>query len=370
MSQALPPLRALRPALWAGLALLAVAPLAAAPPIEAGALAVPVAPIAPVAERKAEPTSFLTHALGHPAEIKVEGVEADETEALFGKMAAEISEVEKLADPTRKEGEIARLNDGTQDPSKPLDVRLVRLLDRARELCVWSDGAVSPVGGALYAQWGLRQAPPAAGAEGSAPPADRLRQAVAASACGGIEVDPLKATVRLAPGAKIEPWGFSEGLAVDRLAEVLLASGYKRFLVQVGTVWRASGDGPEGAGWLVDLPVLPGHGGTAGRVRLQDTSMALILDPRKVPSNQGKAFAGYLNQRTGRPPEGTLATAAITTVALDAQGLAVALFALGSREGQFRLGSLQPKPSACWWMGSGEGEAVQVSHRWSEVTRP
>jgi thiamine biosynthesis lipoprotein len=223
------------------------------------------------------------------------------------------------------------------------------------------------VAGDLYAEWGLRGAPRE---EESAPAPDRLRQAVAAAKCGGLAVDSLKATVQLSPGVKIEPWGFGEGLAVDRLAEVLKASGYESFLIRVGSIWRAAGPGPEGDGWIVELPTLPGQRERAGRVRLQDAAMALILDPRKNPASQGKGFAGYLNQRTGRPPEGTLATAAITSVALDAQGLAVALFALGSREGQFRLGSLQPKPSASWWMGSGEGEAVQVSHRWSEATRP
>lgn len=343
-------------------------------PCAAFAVAEPATPIAALPVLPAlpaiasEPTSFLTHAFGHPAEIKVVGVKAEDSEALFLKVVAEISELEKLADPTHKEGEIARLNEGVQDPARPLDVRLVRLLERAAAFCAWSEGAHGPLGGELYALWGLRQPP--APAPMSPPAADRLRQAAATASCAGLAVDPLKATVRLTPGARIETWGFREGLAVDRVAEVLQAAGSTSFLVQIGTLWRASGSGPEGKGWTVELPMLPGQQERAGRIFLKDSALALVVDPQRIPSHQGKGFAGYLNQRTGRAPEGTLAAAAITTVGIDAQGLAVSLFLLGPREGQLRMGSLAPKPSASWWMGSGEGPPVQVNYRWSEAMRP
>jgi hypothetical protein len=64
-----------------------------------------------------------------------------------------------------------------------------------------------------------------------------------------------------------------------------------------------------------------------------------------------------------------LLTAAVSELAIDAQGLAVTLLIAGPREGQLRLGSLRPRPSVLWLLGSGTGMPLQVGYRWSEINR-
>jgi hypothetical protein len=59
----------------------------------------------------------------------------------------------------------------------------------------------------------------------------------------------------------------------------------------------------------------------------------------------------------------------VTELAMDAQGLATSLFILGPREGQLRMGTLRPRPSILWFLGSGTGAPLQVDYRWSEVSR-
>ena len=64
-----------------------------------------------------------------------------------------------------------------------------------------------------------------------------------------------------------------------------------------------------------------------------------------------------------------LAAVAVTELAVDAQGLAATMLILGPREGQLRMGTLRPRPSLLWFLGSGEGRPLLVDYRWSDVNR-
>ena len=59
----------------------------------------------------------------------------------------------------------------------------------------------------------------------------------------------------------------------------------------------------------------------------------------------------------------------MTKLAADAEPLAMAMSVLGANGGQLRLGSLRPKPSVLWLLGSG-ATAVVASSNWSAVRRP
>ena len=60
---------------------------------------------------------------------------------------------------------------------------------------------------------------------------------------------------------------------------------------------------------------------------------------------------------------------AVSELALDAQGLATSMLILGPRAGQIRIGTLRPRPSLLWFLGSGEGAPLVVDYRWSDITR-
>lgn len=318
----------------------------AAPPIAAGA----AAPAPPAA-----PARFLARAFHLPVELQLLGLQPAAAEKAFRGALAELAEIERLLDPANPESALSRLDALADGLDHQVDPRLLPLLGRAADFCVWSEGAHGPLGRRLYAVWGARE-------PGSPPPSeDDLRPALAAGGCDRLALDAAKSTVRVAQGSGFELRGFVEGFAVDRVADLLKEAGASGGLVEIGTVWRAFGNGPAEKGWPVPLPAIPGLDGPPGKILLRDHALAVVLSTAVPP---------YLNQRTGRPPEGTLAVAALTDRALDAQGLAVGLFVMRQREGQLRLGSLQPKPSALWWMGSGEGPPLQVHYRWSEAIRP
>lgn len=318
--------------------------------------AAPAAPQAPV-----QPLRLAGQALGRSMEVEVRDLPRAAAEAAIRAAFAEAAEMEKLADPVRPEGGLAVLNAAAGKGPQPVDARLLAALDRAWNFCLWSEGAHGPLGRGLYALWGLR-------AEAPEPPApERVDEARALAACGLVNLDKTKGAVALATGAGLDLWGFAEGAAVDRTVEILRQQGVSNGFVRIGAVYRAFGPGPAGKGWPVRLPEVPGLEEPPGLVLLRDRSLAVAAQSDHPGGTAGRA--AYLNQRSGRPAQGVLTAITVTELAADAQGLAVSMLIIGPREGQLRLGSLRPRPSVLWFLGTGTGAPLHVDYRWSDVSR-
>jgi thiamine biosynthesis lipoprotein len=317
------------------------------------------APLPAVAAGEPAPLRQVEKAFGRPAEIEVRDLPAEAAREAIGRAFVQIAEAERLADGTRADGGLALLNAAAgKGPQKP-DSRLLAMLGRASDFCSWSEGASGPLGRDLYALWGLRSKV----AEPATP--EQVEKAAALTACTHLALNPEKGTAELEAGSGLDLWGFAEGLAVDAAVEALRQGGVANGFVRIGAVQRGLGGGPSGKGWPVELPQLPGLEEPAEHLFLRDRALAVasVADhPLGEPSP-------YLSQRTGRPPEGILAAAVMTEAAADAQGLATSLFILGPREGQVRMGTLRPRPSVLWFLGTGAGAPVQVGYRWSEVGR-
>jgi len=305
-----------------------------------------------------------SQAFGRPVEIEVRGLPQETAREVIRKALAEIADLERLTDAYRPDGGLAALNAAAGKGPQAEDPRLIAILARAGEFCFWSEGAHGPLGRDLYSLWGLRTPVP------DPPSPERLAQAVSVTACDRLVLDPQKGTAALAAGSGLDLWGFAEGYAVDRAVEILRQGSAANGFVRIGPVQRGFGPGPEGKGWLVMLPRVAGLQEPAGQVYLRDRSLA-VASPADHPL-QGSGPAAtpmpYVNQRTGQPAQG-VATFAVTDLALDAEGLAAALLIAGPREGQLRMGSLRPRPSVLWFLGSGTGAPLQVGYRWSEVSR-
>ncbi len=153
------------------------------------------------------------------------------------------------------------------------------------------------------------------------------------------------------------------------MVAVLKRLGAANARVRVGTVQRAFGGGPAGGGWPAELALRADWIEPLGPVRLREAALALAgREPALVIG--GDRYPPHINLRDGRPAGGTVATLAITELAVDAQALAVAMFVLGQREGMLRLGSLRPEPSIAWLLGRGDGTPLLITHRWRVGASP
>jgi thiamine biosynthesis lipoprotein len=307
--------------------------------------------------------------------LEVRGLERPEADGALRAAAAELRELERLLAPDGDAGGgLAALNAAAGGEPVVLDARLLDLLSRALAFCTWSGQAHGPLGGGLYALWGLDpMREPSSGAAGR-PPAVALRQASAAAACDRLRLDAASGQAQLAAGSRVELWGFARGFLVDRAMDVLADHGAEDAFVELGWVRRAAGSrddpaSPEdvGRGWPVTLPVFPGWDRPFDRVWLRDEALAVTSSLHRPLLVGGDRHAPYLDQRSGTPAEGVTGVVTVTELAVDAEALAVAMMIFGNREGLLRAGVLEPRPAVLWLLGGGEGVPVQAQHNWSHI---
>jgi thiamine biosynthesis lipoprotein len=296
-----------------------------------------------------------TQAFGQPVEIQIRGLSEEASREAVQKALAGVAEMERLTTDAT-----AALSAAAGKGPQPVDPRLLDTLTRAWSFCQWSESAHGPLGKDLYALWGLRskiEDPPGS---------DAVLQAVKTAECDRLALDPQKKTATLAAGSGLDLVGFAEGAAVDRAVEILRERKVANAFVRVGPVQRGLGPGPAGRGWPVLLPQVPGLEEHADQVYLRDQSLAVAASSDH-PLQGGTS--SYLNQRTGSPAQGVLTAVAVTELAVDAQGLATTMLILGPREGELRMGTLRPRPSLLWFLGTGEGAPLLVNYRWTDFTR-
>lgn len=258
-------------------------------------------------------------------------------------------------------GGIALLNAAAGKAAVPVDADLYALLARAASFCEWSGNVHGPLGGRLNALWGI------GGRIDAMPvPAD-LAAATDAAACAGLTLDAKARTARLAAGARADLRGFAIGFAIDRAVDVLRGAGAATGWVRIGGTERAFGPGPSGRGWQFEIAPVLGQR-EPERVYLLDRALAVRRSDDARLGVGGEHWSPYLDQRHGRPgAAGVLLAAACTDLAVDAEAVAVTMFAAGNRDGQSLLGALQPTPAVLWMLGLGYGPPLRAETRWSQI---
>ncbi len=292
---------------------------------------------------------------GKTAEIEVRDQPREAARMAIETALREIYTVSLFADPDgAAPGGLGALNRAAGKGEIQLDPRAFELLIRGLQFCFWSDGVYSPAGGAVYRLW-REQASPYPG---------DLAAAAATAGCRNLELAGGEAgkpgRAKLAEGSRAETPGIAEGLALDRAADLLQKSGVRNAFLALGAVRRGMGAGPDGHGWLVDVPGAAAGGPPADQLWLVDQSLSV--------SRSDDAFRP-VDLRTGVPARGNLEVAAVTPLAADAQGLATILLIFSQTKGQLHFGSLQPRPSVLWLVGQ-SGTPVESGYRWAELSRP
>ncbi len=304
-------------------------------------------------------------AFGLPVEIEIVGLSQQATRAALRKAFDRLHEIEALI-----EGDTEKIDHGSDlEREVVVSPETAELLERAEHFCTWSDGAHGPLGGNLAAHWR------AVGANPSAPPPDPAL--LESAACDHLTVDRKTSQVWIAAHSLVDLDGFAAGFAVDQAVAELRASGVTNARVRVGRILRAFGAGPDASsgssgadgsdagGWPVLLPVFEGLHQPLDRVVLRNQSLAVVWR-----ADWTDGTPRYVDQRTGRPPEGVWATIAATELAVDAEALAASALVMGSREGRFKIAGLEPHPSVLWLLGSGKGRPLLTDYNWSALRIP
>jgi thiamine biosynthesis lipoprotein len=199
----------------------------------------------------------------------------------------------------------------------PPDFYLV--LSRAIEIAELTDGAYDPTLG------------PRVDALGFGPGLD---QPESRKGWRDIKLDPEARRVFQPGGATVDLSSIAKGHAVDLCAQALRALGVPSFLMDIGGEFTGEGVKPDGKPWWVELQ-LADQTPAAGEPAHMDVALvnlALATSGDFVRRHEGVSH--LLDGRTGKSLSGALSGVSVMhTSAMEADGWATALFALGPEAG-------------------------------------
>lgn len=312
------------------------------------------------AAQSVEPVRLTSEVLGEEAAIEVRNLPGDEARTAIRGALLEMFEVGVLLDPDAPaDGGLGALNRAAGVEARELDPRVFELLVRSLQYCFWSHGAHGPLGGSVYRLWRQKDE-----MGRSVEPLD-LREAVATAQCSQLTLQPGEPPMgSLGAGSGLLAFGMARGFLVDLAVAHLEERGATNLVVELGTVVRAVGPGPTGSGWAVAIPGTREVRHPLDQIWLRDQSLVVIRRPAP-----GTGVAIPIDQRTGVPARGVVQVAAVSRLAVDTEAMSTALFVLGLTEGQRHLGSLDPRPSVFWLLGSSGGVPLESTYRWSELAR-
>ncbi len=237
---------------------------------------------------------------------------------MAGRGIARLADLEARWSRFRPDSEISRLN-LAQGGAQLLSPATYALVERAVAAWRLTDGRFDPTVLPALLQLGYDRShedlppPPPPGwptVDVAPPPCEP------APGGGAVQLVPAIGAARLAVGAALDPGAIGRGFAADLVAGELVAAGADGVLVDVDGDVRASGRGPVGGAWLVDVedPGRPGR--TLVRLAVHDGAVATSSTARRRWGRGGQAVHHVIDPRTGRPVDDGLAS--VTVLAGDA----------------------------------------------------
>lgn len=239
--------------------------------ISAATAGLPLLPVLPktlAQDTTATLRSWHGVALGADATLQLNHPDPAAADRLIERSLAEVRRLERVFSLYRQDTTIRRLNASGALNDPPED--LIRILSESEEFSRATKGAfditVQPLWN-LYSAHFTRDYTDTKG-----PAAEEISGALALVGHDAIEFDTR--LVRLGrPSMGITLNGIGQGYITDRVADILLASGMNRALVDMGET-RTLGERPAGGPWLIGLEDPRAPGQVAETVSLRDRAVA------------------------------------------------------------------------------------------------
>lgn len=226
----------------------------------------------------------------------------------------------------RDDSDIRELNVYAARRAVPVEPRLFRLLERARDLSAATGGAFDLTVAPLLAAWGFR------GQAGRVPAEEEVEAARAVTSMELVELDPASLTVRFRrEGVRLDLGAIGKGYAIERAAGILRDCEVGGALLHGGTsTVQAIGNQPDGSPWTVAVQDPSDAEKALASLPLRDTALSVSAVHGKFFTEGDAHYGHVLDPRSGRPVQGALLAAVRCDSATDSDALSTALLVLGS----------------------------------------
>ncbi|NNC99762.1 MAG: FAD:protein FMN transferase [Gammaproteobacteria bacterium] len=238
---------------------------------------------------------------------------------------AQLQSVNQSMSTYLQNSELSQFNRQQANVQVELSEPLRAVISEALEISELSQGAFDITVADAVRLWGF-------GADGIVtrrPSDQRIAELKASSGYSNLTLETNRLS-KAHSGTSIDLSGIAKGYAVDRVAQMLTASGVHDYLIDVGGELRASGRNADQQIWLIAIEKPQMAGGIQQIVELQDSAIATSGDYRNYLTIEGKKYSHTIDPVTLKPVFHRLALVSVLSErASRADALATALMVMG-----------------------------------------
>ncbi|MFP4501291.1 MAG: FAD:protein FMN transferase [Candidatus Hydrogenedentota bacterium] len=274
--------------------------------------------------------TFAHEAMGTSFEITLAAPSEDmfeqELRRLADKAFDAIDAIEARISTWRETSETSRINARAAREPVPVSGSMFHLLEKAKELHTWTDGAFDVTVGPYLELWGFYKK------SGHLPTTEELAEAGTRVGLDKVALDADAETVRFAKaGMRLDFGGIGKGLALERAANVLRAEGVTCAVLHSGTsTVETIGSPPDAAGWTVRIRgSYNEEDGYIHEVAINDESLSTSSARENFLELDGTKYGHIFDPRTGWPVSDRVSATAIGPSGMITDGLSTAFFVMG-----------------------------------------
>jgi len=248
-------------------------------------------------------------------------------ETLNTEIQTVLDRIDGLMSNWKDDSDICRFNNLDSNTSLLISQETAKVIQCAKEIYGITEGRFDPTLSPLIELWGFSRK------ERSAfPLPEEITLALNQLGMDGVIIDG-QVLKKETNGLSLNLSGIAKGYGVDAVYEMLVASGYKRFLVEVGGEVRVSGQKTADTPWRIGIET-PRYASTITRdlvaiAKLSDCAMATSGDYRNFFEFEGNNYSHIIDPRTGYPVKSPIASVSvIASTCMEADALATAFMIL------------------------------------------
>lgn len=230
----------------------------------------------------------------------------------------------------RDDSEVSQINQTASQFAVPVEQRLFRLIEQARQLYGETAGALDITSGPLSDVWGFSRR------EGRVPSAEQIEAARQFVGMQHVDLDAARQTVMFRQsGMSINFNSLGKGYALDRMVELLTSHGVDDVLLQGGkssVLARGNQPGSGGTGWRVGVRHPLRNDQPLAEIILHDQALSTSGAGTQFFIRRGQRYGHILDPRTGRPAEGLYSVTVLAPTATEAEGLSTAFYVMGTQK--------------------------------------
>lgn len=260
-------------------------------------------------------------------------VKRTDLKKVYRAIETELAEINRQMSTWDPASEIAQFNQAETTAPFAASPGFAAVVARALALSAATDGAFDPTLQPLLNLWGFGSE----AAERTVPAAADIAAAKARTGWEKVAIEGDSNLLKSVPELSLNLGAIAKGYGVDAIGTLLDAHGFENWFVEIGGEVVVRGLNPKGIPWRIGIQypsTNPMNPRLQGIVHLSGGAIATSGDYRNYIEEDGIVYSHILDPRTGDTVRSD--TASVTVAApncMDADGIATALFVMGSETG-------------------------------------